>query len=140
MGRKLPVVTVRDFFGSATCYAAANSRVQLRTDITHYLAGVGMTEIERPNYLLSVTSASSGGAVTIHADKEGLLALRARVDVLLAKLDRDASDHEHLRSAEWAGFELTTSMLASERTHGHQTVHHVEIYAWSPEWKERHGL
>lgn len=99
-----------------------------------------MTEIERPNYLLSVTSASSGDAVTIHADKEGLLALRARVDVLLAKLDRDASDHEHLRSAEWAGFELTTSMLASERTHGHQTVHHVEIYAWSPEWKERHGL
>lgn len=99
-----------------------------------------MTEIEPPNYLLSVTSASGGDTVTIHADKEGLLALRARLDGLLAKLDRDDSDHEHLRSAEWAGFELTTSMLASERAHGHQTVHHVEIYAWSPEWKEHYGL
>lgn len=99
-----------------------------------------MTEITPPNYLLSVNSASSGDAVAIHADKEGLLALRARIDILLAKLDRNASDHEHLRSAEWAGFELTTSMLASERAHGHQSVHHVEIYAWSSEWKKRHGL
>ena len=99
-----------------------------------------MTEIERPDYLLSVTSASSGDAVTIHADKQGLMALRARVDALLAKLERGDSDHEHLRSAEWAGFELSTSMLASERTQGHQTVHHVEIYAWSPQWKAHHGL
>lgn len=102
--------------------------------------GVGMTEIEPPNYLLSVTSASSGDTVTIHADKDGLLALRARLDVLLAKLDSDDSDHEHLRSANWADFELTTSMLDSERADGHKTVHHVEIYAWSPEWKERYGL
>lgn len=99
-----------------------------------------MTEIDRPKYLLSVTSVSSGDTVTIHADKAGLLVLRERLDVLLAKLDRDSSDHEHLRSAEWAGFELSTSMLASERAHGHQTVHHVEIYAWSPEWKEHHKL
>lgn len=99
-----------------------------------------MRAIEPPDYLLSVTSASSGDTVTIHADKEGLLALRARLDVLLAKLNRGASDHEHLRSAEWAGFELSTSMLASERAQGHQTVHHVEIYAWSPEWKKHHDL
>jgi hypothetical protein len=99
-----------------------------------------MIEIESPNYLLSFTSASNGHTVTIHADKDGLLVLRARLDVLLANLDRDDSDHEHLRSVDWAGFELTTSMLASERTDGHQTVHHVEIYAWSPEWKEHHGL
>lgn len=99
-----------------------------------------MTEIDPPNYLLSVTSASSGDTVTIHADRDGLLALRARLDSLLAKLDRDASDHEHLRSVEWAGFELSTSMLASERANGHQAVHHVEIYAWSPEWKAHHGL
>ena len=99
-----------------------------------------MTHIEQPNYLLSVTSASEGDTVTIHVDAQGLLVLRDRLDALLAKLDRDASDHEHLRSAEWAGFELTTSMLDSERMHGHQTVHHVEIYAWSPEWKQNHGL
>lgn len=99
-----------------------------------------MIEIDPPNYLLSVTSASGGDTVTIHADKEGLLVLRARLDVLLAKLERDAPDHEHLRSSEWAGFELSTSMLASERAHGHQTVHHVEIFAWTPEWKEHHKL
>lgn len=99
-----------------------------------------MEELEAPNYLLSVTSAATGDAVTIHADKAGLLALRARLDALLARLDQHTSDHDHLRSAEWAGFELTTSMLGSERTDGHRTVHHVEIYAWSPEWKERHRL
>jgi hypothetical protein len=115
-------------------------QVRPKADITYGHAGVEMTEIKPPNYLLSVTSASSGDAVTIHADKEGLLALRARIDVLLAKLDRDSSDHEHLRSAQWAGFELTTSMLASERTQGHQTVHHVDICAWNPEWKKHYGL
>jgi hypothetical protein len=99
-----------------------------------------MREIEPPNYLLSVTSASSGDTVTIHADKEGLLALRARIDGLLIELDKDASDHEHLRSVEWAGFELTTSMLDSERTRGHQTVHHLKIYAWSPAWRKHHAL
>lgn len=99
-----------------------------------------MTEIDPPSYLLSVTSAPTGDTVTIHADKDGLLELRTRIDSLLSKLDREASDHEHLRSAEWAGFELSTSMLASERANGHQTVHHVEIYAWTPEWKKHHDL
>jgi hypothetical protein len=95
---------------------------------------------EPPKYLLSVTSASAGDAVTIHLDKAGLLVLRDRLDALLSKLERNTSDHEHLRSVEWAGFELTTSMLASERERGHHTVHHVEIFAWSPEWKGRHQL
>ena len=58
-----------------------------------------MTEIEPPNYLLSVTAENSGNIGTIRADKEGLLTLRARLDVLLAKLDQNASDHEHFGSA-----------------------------------------
>lgn len=99
-----------------------------------------MAGIDPPSYLLSVTTAPGGDTVTIHADKEGLLALRARIDGLLTKLDRDASDHEHLRSAEWAGFELSTSMLASERAQGHQPVHHVEIFAWTAQWKKHHEL
>jgi hypothetical protein len=61
---------------------------------------VGMTEIKPPIHLLSVTSASGSDTVTIHADKEGLLAFRAWLDGLLAKLDRDDLDHEHLRLAE----------------------------------------
>ncbi|WP_409267138.1 hypothetical protein [Massilia sp. BHUDP2] len=99
-----------------------------------------MTEIEPLNYLLGVTSANNGGAVTIHADKKELVPLCARLDILLAKLDRNASDDEFLRSAEWEGLELPTSMPASKRTHGRKTIHHVEIYARSSEWKEHHGL
>ena len=99
-----------------------------------------MTELEPPNNLLSVTSANSGDMVTIHADKDGLLALHARLSVPLAKLDNDASDDEHLRSAEWAGYELSTSMPASERADGYQSVHHIKIYAWTPERKARDSL
>jgi hypothetical protein len=35
---------------------------------------------------------------------------------------------------------LTTSMLASEREDNHCSVHHVEVYAWTQEWKSNHLL
>jgi hypothetical protein len=96
--------------------------------------------MKRPAYLLSVTTAKSGDVVTIHGDRAGLAVLRDRVNELLVKLEREECDHEHLRSPDWAGSELTTTMLADERQSGHSTVHHLELFAWSAEWRAKHGL
>lgn len=93
-----------------------------------------------PDYLLSVTTAATGDAVTIHGDRQGLELLREKIDVLLAGLVAGECDHRHLRSDAWAGFELSTSMLESERDAGHRIVHHLEVLAWTPDWKLKHGL
>jgi hypothetical protein len=94
----------------------------------------------RPDYLLSITSSEEGDAITIHGDRAGLEHLRDAVDGLIKKLGGDQCDHEHLRTDAWAGHELTETMLAAERSEGHRTVHHLEIYGWNQEWKKKHGL
>jgi len=96
--------------------------------------------MKRPEYLLSVTAAPTCDVVTIHGDRAGLAVLRDRIDALLARLDREECDHAHLRTSEWAGFELTTSMLDNERASGHSTVHHLELLAWTTAWRATHGL
>jgi ectoine hydroxylase-related dioxygenase (phytanoyl-CoA dioxygenase family) len=93
-----------------------------------------------PSYLLSVTTAGESDAVTLHGDREGLLVLRDAVDRLLGELAKGECDHAHLRSHDWAGFELTTSMLQSEKAAGAHNVHHLQICAWTPEWRQKHGL
>jgi hypothetical protein len=96
--------------------------------------------MEQPHYLLSVTSGSEGEVVTLHADRQGLAFLRSRLDALLESLESGECDHEHFRSADWAGFELSTSMLPGERDAGHRSVHHLQVFAWTDEWKAKHSL
>ena len=93
-----------------------------------------------PDHLLSFNANESGDAVSVHADRAGLEFLRNAIDTLLRKLDEGLCDHEHLRSNAWAGIELSETMLASEAASGNTTVHHLEILAWTQEWKEKHGL
>ena len=96
--------------------------------------------MHEPSHLLSVTASPEGDVVTIHADIAGLEFLRATVDRLLSKLQTGQCDHDHLRTTDWAGDELSKSMLITERDSGHSTVHHLEVLAWTAEWKEKHGL
>lgn len=91
-------------------------------------------------YLLSVTSSVEGDYVTIHGNISGLQKLRNEIDLLLSKLQANECDHDHLRTQEWAGHELTCTMLAQEQDTGHRTVHHLELFAWTDEWQEKHGL
>lgn len=93
-----------------------------------------------PTYLLSLTTATDGDAVTVHGDREGLLVLRDALDKLLAQLSHGECDHAHLRSNDWAGLELTTTMLDKEQRAGCVNVHHLQICAWTPQWREMHGL
>ncbi len=93
-----------------------------------------------PDHLLSVTTSPGGDIVTIHGDLAGIMSLRDSLNTLLTRLSQGECDHKHFRSPDWAGFELSTSMLTAEQQAGHITVHHLEVLAWSPEWKVKHGL
>jgi len=90
--------------------------------------------------LLSIATSSKGDTVSIHADLEGLQILERAVSALRAALVENACEHDHLRSKEWAGRELTVSMLEAEKNEGYKSVHHVKLYAWNKEWKGKHGL
>lgn len=91
-------------------------------------------------YLLSAATTQNGDIVNIHANKNGLLALQASVNSLLAKLDEDICEHDHFMSESWGRDELTETMLQQEKEEGCQQVHHIKINAWTEEWKEKHKL
>lgn len=97
-------------------------------------------QIDQPNHLLSVVTDPEGDVVHIHGDRAGLEYLRRAIDRLLQNLAEGKPDHDHFRSADWAGYELTTSMLPSEKEAGCKTVHHVKIFSWNDEWKKKEGL
>ena len=94
---------------------------------------------EKPE-LLSFVTDSSGSVVSVHADLSGLKKLKDSVELMISKLESNECDNDHLRTEDWAGYELTASMLKSEKESGCNQVHHVKIYAWNPEWKTKHEL
>jgi|JI6StandDraft_1071083.scaffolds.fasta_scaffold20932_7 hypothetical protein len=98
------------------------------------------SQMDQPNHLLSVVTDPEGDVVFIHGDRAGLECLRSAIDRLLRNLAEGKTDHDHFRSTDWAGSELTTSMLSSEKEAGCRSVHHVKIYSWSDEWKKKQGL
>lgn len=97
-------------------------------------------KIDPPEHLLSVATEPDGDVVYIHADRAGLEHLRAAIDRLLQNLAQGETDHDHFHSPDWGGWDLTTSMLQSEKASGCKTVHHIKIYSWDEEWKKKHGL
>ena len=66
--------------------------------------------------------------VEIHADRDGLRALIASVEAVLAEAADPASmkpAHTHLMTLAWAGRELD-----DEPQGGGELVNHVKIYRW----------
>ncbi|MFB9160166.1 Imm32 family immunity protein [Chromobacterium violaceum] len=90
--------------------------------------------------LLSICSNSPGDAIHIHADAQGLAMLQLAISNLQKKLITNQCEHEHFRSSEWAGFELTTTMLGSELKADYKQAHHLKLFAWTDEWREKHNL
>jgi hypothetical protein len=87
---------------------------------------------------LSVVVEKTGDVVHVHADKAGLDHLSRAIETLRASLERGECDHVHLMSNSWGGFDLTETRLDSESSASQ--VHHLEILAWTQEWKEKHQL
>lgn len=98
------------------------------------------SKIDQPEHLLSILTNSEGDVVYIHGDRTGLEYLRTVIDRLLQKLAEGETDHDHFRSPDWAGWELTTSMLTTEKEAGCKTVHHMKICSWNEEQKKKQGL
>ena len=82
-----------------------------------------------PDHLLCLTTSASGDEVFLHADAAGLDRLLRSLTSLRDKLAQNQSDHDHLKTPEWAGDELSTApSLNSERA-----VQHFKIWAWTPD-------
>jgi len=96
--------------------------------------------IDQPDHLWSVVTERGGDVVYIHADRPGLEHLRKSIDRLLEKWASGKPDHDHFHSPDWGGWDLTTSMLSSEKESGCKTVHQVKIYSWDKERKRKQGL
>jgi len=96
---------------------------------------------EKPT-LLSVVTEQDGDVVYIHAYLSGLTKLKQSIESMIRTLESGECTHDHLVSEDWAGYELTTSTLESERKRKKdcRQVHHVKLYAWTEEWKQKHGL
>lgn len=96
------------------------------------------SELE-PDYLLSIVC-DGGEQMYIHADEGGLKHLATSLERLIASLQRGNCPHDHMFTSDWAGDELTSMMLSSERDAGCTQVKHLKIYGWTAEWKKKHGL
>ena len=98
----------------------------------------GKSEMD-PGYLLSIVC-EGGEQVCIHADEAGLKHLARSLDRLLASLQKGECPHDHMFADDWAGDELTSTMLAGERDAGCSQVKHLKICGWTAEWKNEYGL
>ena len=90
--------------------------------------------------MLSVVTEASGDVVYIHADLAGIAKLEKTIAFLKQALEAGKCEHDHLFSEAWGGWELTQTMLEGERASNCRQVHHVKLYAWSDEWREKHAL
>jgi hypothetical protein len=92
--------------------------------------------MSKPSHVLSFAADKDASQLFIHADAVGLDVLIKSLARLRSKLNDGTCDHDHLATDAWAGDELTEKSLPE----GVRAIHHVKIYAWTPEWSQKHGL
>ena len=89
------------------------------------------------SHVLNFSTDPEGGQVFIHADVGGLDFLIRSLSRLGHRLDANICDHEHLFTNDWSGNgDLRTRILDQNQS----LVHHVNLYAWTPEWAAKHLL
>ena len=90
--------------------------------------------------MLSLVTDADGDVVYLHADSAGLEKLEGVIASLRRGLARGECEHSHLFTEAWGGGELAESMLSDEREANCKQVHHLKVYAWTEEWRQKHGL
>ncbi len=91
---------------------------------------------EPPEYLFSVVSESDCAEVYMHLDEDGLTELINILTCLRKNVVEGKCDHDHLFTTDWAGWELSNSMMDDEMKQNCVQVHHLKIYAWTEDWKK----
>jgi len=88
-------------------------------------------------HVLSFSTDADGKQVFVHADAAGLDFLIHSLAQLRQRLTEGICDHDHLFTNEWSGNgDLSTKTLGE----CDRLVHHVKLFAWTPEWVAKHHL
>ena len=74
--------------------------------------------------MLTFERGNDDEVVFIHGDELGLTLLRDTIDRLIERTQPGHFDHEHLKTPDWGGDEL------SNEAQGGRIVHHVKLYCW----------
>ena len=75
-----------------------------------------------PDYMLTFELDRDSDALAIHGDPQGLRALAHHL--LLLADSANLPSHEHLRTVEWGGSELTSE------SQGGKLLNHVKVMCW----------
>lgn len=90
-------------------------------------------------HLLSFVSNQTGDMVSVHMDRDGISLLIDRLTRLRELIDQGECEDCHLRTAECAGIELSSTKLAGNQEET-TVVQHVKLYAWTNDWAKEHCL
>ena len=91
------------------------------------------------NKLLSFVTDGEGSYVAVHLDLAGADILIRELQAIRSQLEKNECPHTHLFSDVMGSDELTTTKLEGQEEEMSQ-VHHVKIYGWNEEWKQKHNL
>jgi hypothetical protein len=90
-----------------------------------------------PDHVLSFFTDSHGDQLFVHADRDGLDLLIRYLTRLRSDLDQGECEDLHLFTTPWSGSgDLSTRGVGE----GERLIHMVTVYAWTPEWVEKHDL
>lgn len=77
----------------------------------------------KSDYLLIFELDSKNEILEIHGNQKGLEKLKTLIDSLLSKA---SSDHIHLMSENWGGYELSNDKQCEEN----EIINHVKLFKW----------
>jgi len=81
--------------------------------------------MKNDKFLLTFERSEHPEEIYIHTDLNGLENLIDELTKLFNSVQKGKSDHTHLMTEDWGGYEL------SNRSQGGEIINHVKIYCWN---------
>lgn len=76
------------------------------------------------DYFLTFELSEEKNELFIHMDEKGIDFFIAELTRLAERVQKGETDHTHLMTEEWGGYEL------SSESQGDEILNHVKIYCW----------